>query len=93
LDFVGKGNSNPFREFGEYCTSFKRSATAFRRADLRGLLNMASLTPSILSDVGAENGRHFGILLDGISIATVADYCSKEHHVFETAVGNHSVYL
>jgi hypothetical protein len=31
------------------------------------------------------------ILLDSISIPTIAEYCGKEHYVFATAVGNHAV--
>jgi hypothetical protein len=31
------------------------------------------------------------ILLDAILVPTIAEYCSKEHYVFETADGNHDV--
>jgi hypothetical protein len=31
------------------------------------------------------------ILLDAISIPTIAEYCGQEHQVFETADGNHAV--
>jgi len=31
------------------------------------------------------------ILLDAILVPTIADYCSKEHHVFETADRIHDV--
>lgn len=31
------------------------------------------------------------ILLDTISVPTIAECCGKEHHVFETADGNHYV--
>jgi hypothetical protein len=33
------------------------------------------------------------ILLDAISIPTIAGYCGYELQVFETAVGNHAVSL
>jgi hypothetical protein len=33
------------------------------------------------------------ILLDAISIPTIAEYCDKEHHIFATAVGNHVLQL
>jgi hypothetical protein len=31
------------------------------------------------------------ILPDAISVPTIADYCSKKHHEFETADVNHAV--
>jgi hypothetical protein len=31
------------------------------------------------------------ILLNAISIPTIAEYCGKQRHVFETAVGTHDV--
>jgi len=31
------------------------------------------------------------ILLDAILVPTIADYCGKDHHVFETANGNHDI--
>jgi hypothetical protein len=31
------------------------------------------------------------ILLGAISIPTITEYCSKAHHEFETADGNHAV--
>jgi len=47
---------------GRKLNSFKRSARACLRADLRGFRNLASLTRSILSYVRAENGRPDGLL-------------------------------
>ena len=42
--------------------SFKWDVRACRRADLRGLLNMASLPCSTLSGAGTENGHPCGLL-------------------------------
>ena len=57
---------------------------------------MAALTRSTLLGVGVKNGCSCGVLpvadiFDTILIPTIAGYCGKEHHVFETAVGNLAV--
>jgi hypothetical protein len=31
------------------------------------------------------------ILIDAVSVPAIAEYCSKEHHVFEIADGIHDV--
>ena len=33
------------------------------------------------------------ILLDAISVPTIPQYCSQEHHIFESAVRNHTVLI
>jgi hypothetical protein len=90
------GNANPCGEFGDRCirlSKMRELATELICPDFATWRLVPS--PHCQLQVPKRDALVVYcpslIFLDAISVPTIAQYCSKKHHVFETADGNHDV--
>ena len=96
LGFCTDGNANPCGEFGEHfirLNEVRELAVALTCADFATWRPLPARHCQVqvpkMDDLKVYCPSL--ILLDAISIPTIAEYCGYEHHVFENAVGHHAV--